>query len=97
MSKLELSARIRHPGTENLHPVIAVFQNGRYAGTLGVQREHAAEVLGILNAGAELVEACRGIINAASSPEQPGITNRLDSAFIGCLNALAKYESEVPA
>lgn len=55
---LTLSARIE--STNPCHAEIGVFQNGGKAGVLRVQAEHAKEILGILNAGPQLLAACRG-------------------------------------
>ncbi len=56
MSKLELSARI-DPKNSNIY----VRVNGEYVGGLIVDRELAAEVLGILNHGAEAIEFVRQV------------------------------------
>ena len=123
MSKLELRAKIepslRSDRNDSVRIQVYEYMQdgdrrlGRKSGELFVQREHAAEVLGIINAGADAVEACWKII--AHCPACYGSEyNKDEKQAWDCIEApsppcsfcsparaaLAKYEAakaEVPA
>ncbi len=57
--ELVLIARIEEKTPD--HAVIGVFQNGGKAGVLIVDAEQAEQLVGILNAGTDLLAACEGL------------------------------------
>ena len=100
MSKLELSARRQGPGVNNHYTVISVIEGNISAGILTVSTEHAAEVLGIINSGTNLVEACQAaalqLLFADGPPNDDTEKNR-EKVLTLLTDALYKYNPEVPA
>ncbi len=108
MSKL--NARIETGTSDaNASVNIHVYCEHFFFGTLYIPREHAAEVLAILNHGTELVEALKVIFEGFDSGYFVRNTNEDDDpdwairsipyvqALVKAQAALAKYEAEVPA
>ncbi len=98
MSKLELRATAIKDHDE--WPLIRVTVNGFRIGVLVVPAEHTAEVLGIINSGTNLVEACQAaalqLLFADGPPNDDTEKNR-EKVLTLLTDALYKYNPEVPA
>ena len=98
MSKLKLRATAIKDHYE--WPLIRVTVNGFMVGVLEVPAEHAAEVLGIINSGTDLVEACQAaalqLLFADGPPNDDTEKNR-EKVLTLLTDALYKYNPEVPA
>ena len=101
MSNLVLRAKLA--GHNKRHVRVAVYQNHGNTGALVVEREHVAEVLGIINAGQAAIAACRTVrqnLNSAALFADEGGPVPTDSLQynIATLDAvIALADAEVPA
>ena len=93
MSNLELRAKLvsGHPGK---HGHVNIYQNGTFAGHLDIDPEFVTEVIGILNAGTELVEALKATL---ASYEDRNRLYPLQGIIQRAHAALAKYKAEESA
>ena len=89
MSKLKLSAKVA--GHNKRHVRITVFQNHANTGTLIVDREHVAEVLGIINYGAEMAALIKDMSRYDGGPD----IGNLSEMLVDCDQLIDKYEAEV--
>ncbi len=94
MSRLELIATLDPKRSDSTAAVIEITMRGHSIGRLFVPREDADSICGIINAGEDLVEVARAVLNdePIGSPKHLRLMDTVDLARA----ALAKY-NEVPA
>ena len=92
--ELVLTARIEEKTPD--HAVIGVFQNGGKAGVLVVDAEQAEQLVGILNAGTDLLAACEETEAYFTDQFGPGLEGemRTEAPLENLRAAIAKAKPE---